>query len=169
MPHYLFIYIVNVVICFTRRDVQRGHVVPEPGQYEGMHAASRFPHHGRGPFFERPAVEPLFEPRAADSLAAIVSTFMGPARTRAAAGPANSNSPRRASRGGGSGGSKAAVTGAMDNGGSLPDGVLWRAACMHCWIYGVYAEVLSRSERPVVEPCIDGMLWPDAHEAVRVA
>lgn len=103
-------------------------MAPDPGQYEGMHAASHFPHHGRGPFFERPAVEPLFGPEPADPLAAVVAAFLGPAKAKASRGPAKS-SPRRPTCGGGSSSGSRAAAAVGAGARRLPDGAL--ISC--CW------------------------------------
>lgn len=105
---------------------------PDPGQYDGMHAVSAFPHHGKGPFFDRPAVEPLFGSHSGDRLADIVATFLGPERPRAAGGPPKS--PQRGPRGNVAAGAPPART--MQQG-SLPDGapsgVMCRLSCSRVW------------------------------------
>eukprot|EP00892_Ulva_mutabilis_P009750 jgi/Ulvmu1/7147/UM034_0053.1 len=96
---------------------RRGAIKPDPGQYEGMHAVPRFPHHGKGPFFERPPVEPLFGPTSAHLLGDIVSTFLGPAQRSTDGGPVG-KSPRR--RGPGDASSRAQRGRTAENS-SMPD------------------------------------------------
>ena len=112
--------------------LQRGFVGPDPGQYEGMHAAKRFPHHGKGPVFERPPVEPLFGPEPVDALADIVAAFLGPLRSPKPKPTQTTvqsvQSPHRKRRQSGAG-----ASGASFGGLGLPDGVLPSIpACIEC-------------------------------------
>ena len=80
--------------------MQKADVRPDPGQYEGMHTAVRFPAHERGTLFDAPPVEPLLAP-SHRTLEAIVATFLSPApapatRLPSTAGKIPSKIPGRA-------------------------------------------------------------------------